>query len=459
MIEACIYPVSGAMKLWFLLFSKLFHFSDSLAWTASLFALVVSVRTLIAPVQIAQTRAARAAVAMRPELRRLREAYAERTDREAILTLRQRHKEIQEKHQYSAKAGCIPALVQVPVFLGLYQVLLRIARPKDGLDTATHAPVGLLSSQDVNGFVHSRIGEVPLTAYAAMGPEQFAFLGTTQGIVHALTLPLVLTAGVCTCINMVASIVRQRLTIDHDSRMAFRMNHLMWVFALLTPFIIIHTGLNGPIPIAICLYWVANNLWTLVQTNLTYLVMHLRRPYGEEHRAFQRERSQLRKQKAQQQRAFRRSLWRLRLLALVRPQRAKAYRAELRGKLREAKATKAGAKQRRKELAAQRKETNRQLRQERRKSQPQPPAPRARRGGKHRKPTRHSRDLYSQRGQDGMQAQQGPPRQAPTAPLPGDGHQGASERRRSEAGRHRRRGTHPNGPGPGRGNPRQTGLR
>lgn len=290
MLELFMYPVSAVMKAWHILLTSGLGINDSTAWALSLFGLVVTVRAIIAPFSWMQLKAGRITVLMRPKLRKLEKEYEKNPNADTLEHYQQRQKEIREEYGYNMSAGCVPALIQIPTFLGLYQVLLRMARPAEGLDSQVHAPIGMLSGGDVTSFLQSRIADIPLPAYSKLGDAELAHLGTTAQAVHDFTLPFVLAACVFTFLNMVMSVIRNGYSLDRDSKLAIRLNRFLLAMILLAPWAIYNGGVNGPIPVAIVLYWVANNLWTLIQNAILYTGIRLKYPYDEDYLEFQRER-------------------------------------------------------------------------------------------------------------------------------------------------------------------------
>lgn len=314
MLELFIYPVSAVMKVWHLLLHNAFGVEESMAWTLSLFGLVVTVRGIIAPFSWMQAKTGRLSVLMRPKLRQFEEEYNANPTAETLAHYNNRKKELREEYGYNVAAGCVPALIQIPVFLGLYQVLLRIARPAEGLNAATHEPIGMLSSQDVTSFTASRFGDIPLAAYASLGNEQLAHMGTTAAAVQDFVHPLVLAACLFTFTNMVISVWRNFYSIDHDSPSAIHINRFLIVSIFLAPWAIYSAGTSGPIPVAIILYWVAGNLWTLVQNSIVFAGIRMKYPYDDEYMAFHAERRSAMKQS----RSLRfKTTWRKRILRLT----------------------------------------------------------------------------------------------------------------------------------------------
>ncbi|MCS4492575.1 membrane protein insertase YidC [Corynebacterium sp. ES2794-CONJ1] len=313
MLEIFIYPVSAVMKFWHYFLHTVVGFTDSQAWVFSIFGLIVVVRALIAPTQWFILKSGRISTIMRPRIVALHAEYEDEVDPAKLKEMARREREIQKELGYTNAAGCIPPLIQIPFFIGLYQVLLRMARPKEGLDSQLHQPIGWLTSNDVSSFLSARYGDVALPAYISMSPEQLQRLETTYEAVIQFNVPLILVAGIITSINLTISTVRNRFAMDHESRVAeVLLKWMAWAIPLV-PLLLLQAGVTGPIPAAIAMYWGANNLWTLVQNATIYLILYRVMPYGEDVKQHQYTK---REERLERQRIRRRMRWRRRL-ALV----------------------------------------------------------------------------------------------------------------------------------------------
>ena len=262
MLEPFIYPVSGVLKLWHILLHSVFGMNDSTAWLVSIFGLVLTVRLFLVPFFWMQAKSARISTAMRPEQLAIKEEFAARTDKESVAEQMRREKELKERYGHKVSAGCVPALIQLPVFLGLYQVLIRMARPSDESAVAADTRIGFLNAEEIRAFLRATVNDVPLPAYISMPEQTLARLGTTAGDVRDFILPYLAGAVVFTTVNMIISIIRNQQTMDWESGLARRMHRFIIVVSVLVPFLLIWLVFNGPLPVAIVLYWFANNLWT-----------------------------------------------------------------------------------------------------------------------------------------------------------------------------------------------------
>ncbi|MDK6259413.1 MULTISPECIES: membrane protein insertase YidC [Corynebacterium] len=343
MLDAFAYPVSGIMKLWHLLLHSVLGLDGSIAWVLSLVGLVITVRGLITPFFWFQYKSGRTMALMMPELRQINEDLGERTDRSGAAEHQRRTRELYDRYNYKPLAGCVPPLIQIPAFLGLYRVIVRMARPEEGID-AEHSGIGFLNSDDVASFLETTVRDVPLPAYRTMDPALLSELGTTSSAVAHFVLPILVLAVSFTTLNMGLSIFRNFEQFNWDSRSAIVMNRFFIGMLILMPLMLFNAGWNGPLPVAIVLYWFANNLWTLSQQAIMYFFLQTRYPITDEFRAFRRERRGAHKERSAERR---RTKWRRRgkrALMFVAPWKAPALHRELRAEKKAHKKEKAEQK-------------------------------------------------------------------------------------------------------------------
>ena len=96
----------------------LFHDDVGLSWGWAIVALTFTTRLVILPLSVSQIRSMRALQAYAPQIKQLQERYKDdkqRQQRELI--------EFYRENKINPFASCIPLLLQLPVFLALYQLL------------------------------------------------------------------------------------------------------------------------------------------------------------------------------------------------------------------------------------------------------------------------------------------------------------------------------------------------
>jgi YidC/Oxa1 family membrane protein insertase len=154
-------------------------------------------------------------------------------------------------------AGCLPALIQAPVFLGLFHVL-RSFKPGWG-------QVYFFGRDDVQSFVDAKLfggpdgGGAPLSSFITMPRADLDLLGGTHSTVVAVAIPLMILAGIATHLTSRRSISRQSAEAANAPQTRIMNKVMLYLF----PFGVVA---GGPFfPLAILIYWLSNNTWTFFQ--------------------------------------------------------------------------------------------------------------------------------------------------------------------------------------------------
>ena len=259
MLDPVYYAVSAVMWCWHQLFGLLLGPSSGVAWALSVVFLVLTLRALLIRPFIAQVRSARAMRVIAPQLTELRKLYAD--DRPRLM---KETKALQSAHGVNLMGGCLPALLQLPVFLGLLHVLRYFNRPGLTFEQNAALPNYVFEPDQVRSFLEARLFGAPLSAYLSM-PQQLldSFGGHVERFdVAVVALPLMLVAAVATHFSARHSAQQQ----PPDSPTASAMRFTPWIF----PLGALAGGLFFPFPIAILIYWLTNNAWTLVQQRIVF---------------------------------------------------------------------------------------------------------------------------------------------------------------------------------------------
>jgi YidC/Oxa1 family membrane protein insertase len=250
------YPVSFIMWVWHKAFGFVFGADSGIAWVLAVIFLVFTLRAILYKPFVGQVRSMRKMQEMAPEMQKLRKKYA--NDKQKLAAEMQK---LQSENGANPLGGCLPVLVQVPVFIGLFHVLREFKPGK----TENY----FFGADEVRSFVDSdffgaKLGaSVVNTQYSTTSLAELGGNLTSQLIVM---IPLMIVAGIFTHITARHSVARQ---MANPAAMANPqtaiMNKLMlYVFP-------IGVVVGGPfLPLAILFYWVSNNLWTLGQQYVVY---------------------------------------------------------------------------------------------------------------------------------------------------------------------------------------------
>ena len=281
-LDALVLIVSAVLKLWHVFLHQGLGLHENLAWILALGGFIITVRSLLVAPTWAGFALGRKSALLRPQLTALRDEYRTRTSAEDQKELASKTAAVMREGDVNPLGGCLPVLIQMPLILGLYRVIIRIARP------TTDGAVGFLTPSDVDSFFQTRLWGQPFAAYASMPADQLAALGTTQPEVAAFIRPIVIAATVFMTVNMLVSTMRSVQTMDWSQRATVNSLIMMVVMAVYTPIMILTIAFTGPIPIAIIFYWFINNFWTLGQVVILWLLLERRYPLTDsfkQHRA------------------------------------------------------------------------------------------------------------------------------------------------------------------------------
>ena len=251
MLNFIYYPVSAIMWFWHKAFGYVFGEASGAAWALSVVFLVFTLRALLYKPFVHQVRSMRKMQEFAPEMQKLKAKYG--NDRQKLTAEMQK---LQSQQGVNPLGGCLPVLVQVPVFIGLFHVLREFEPGK----TENY----IFGAREVESFNAASLFGAKLGAWVTMGADQLAALGTSITSMLIVMIPLMIAAGVFTHITARHSVARQTEAQAANPQSAIMNKLMLYVFP-------IGVVVGAPfLPLAVLLYWVANNLWTLGQQYVVY---------------------------------------------------------------------------------------------------------------------------------------------------------------------------------------------
>jgi YidC/Oxa1 family membrane protein insertase len=159
----------------------------------------------------------------------------------------------------------------VPVFLGLFHVLRSFNRTQGGfgqiqLSVEQNRATGnyVFSPSDVAHFLDANLFGAPLSATMIQTSGLDAFTEFSRGAVIAVGVPIMILAGIATYFNSRASVSRQTPEAAANPQTAMMNKLALYVFPL-------GVVVGGPfLPLAVIMYWLANNIWTYGQQHYVF---------------------------------------------------------------------------------------------------------------------------------------------------------------------------------------------
>lgn len=251
MLNFIYYPVSAIMWFWHKAFGFVFGESSGISWALAVVFLVFTLRALLYKPFVHQVRSMRKMQEFAPEMQKLRTKYG--NDKQKLAAETQK---LQREQGVNPLGGCLPVLVQVPVFIGLFHVLREFKPGK----TENY----FFGASEVASFNEASLFGAKLGAWVTMGSDELAALGTSLLNMWLVMIPLMIAAGTFTHITARHSVARQTEAQLANPQSAIMNRLMLYVFP-------IGVVVGAPfLPLAVLLYWVANNLWTLGQQHVVY---------------------------------------------------------------------------------------------------------------------------------------------------------------------------------------------
>jgi YidC/Oxa1 family membrane protein insertase len=211
-----------------------FHTELGAPWWLSIALLTIVLRSLLFPLTVKQVRSMRAMQDLRPEMERIRAQYRDNRQRqqEEIMKLYQERK-------VNPLGGCLPILVQMPVFIGIFYVI-----------------------REFGGYtIGDRVVPPEYPSFREGGLLWFQNLSVADPL---YLLPII------SALTMLAATEITAKNIDPQQR---------WLMRLLPIGI---TVFLFNFPAGLFVYWITSNLVTLVQNYVIYNHGPGRRPPGSE---------------------------------------------------------------------------------------------------------------------------------------------------------------------------------
>jgi YidC/Oxa1 family membrane protein insertase len=265
-LDVIYYPVSAIMWVWYKAFAFLLGPSNFFAWALSVMFLVFTLRAILYKPFVRQIRTTRQMQELQPQIKALQKKYGKDRQRMAL-----EMQKLQREHGFNPILGCLPMLAQIPVFLGLYHVLRSFNRTQGGFGQPQLSPelnrsLGnyVFSATDVGHFLDANLFGAPLGATMIQTQGLGAFTEFDRAAVVAVGVPLMIAAGIATYFNSRASVARQSPEAAANPQTAMMNKLALYVFPL-------GVVVGGPfLPLAVIMYWLANNIWTFGQQHYVF---------------------------------------------------------------------------------------------------------------------------------------------------------------------------------------------
>ena len=224
--------------------------TSGLSWAAAIMLLTVCVRLLMYPLFLKQIKTQRTMQMLSPKIKELQKRH--KGDRE---TLNAEMMKLYKEHNANPFAGCLPMLLQMPVFIALFQVLSQLAPRLRGGQYFYPVKFGLDLETAMN-LQRAKIFGAPIGSGFTSPTKLLDFLGASPGPVKIVATVLILAMAGTTFVTSKQMMGRNAPT---DASQATQQKILLYVMPVML-------GLFGfQVAIGVLIYWTTTNLFSMGQ--------------------------------------------------------------------------------------------------------------------------------------------------------------------------------------------------
>jgi len=233
--------------------------SSGWSWALAIVLLTATVRLVLFPLFVKQIRSQRKMTTLQPLIKELQAKH--KGDRE---TLNVEMMKLYKEHGANPVAGCLPLILQMPIFISLFRVLRGFQpRLQAGGGYQFHEFHGITATT-VKEAGRAKVFGAPIAGGFNSPIPLLKALGADQGPVRIVTLTLIILMGVTTFITQKQLMAKNAPT---DSSAATQQKVLLYVM----PVMMAVFGIN--VALGVLIYWTTTNLWSMAQQRIVIKAM------------------------------------------------------------------------------------------------------------------------------------------------------------------------------------------
>ncbi|MEN9954173.1 MAG: rane protein insertase YidC [Actinomycetota bacterium] len=242
-----LWPIKWLVELVLVGFHTLFtamglESNSGISWVLAVVGLVLVVRAALIPVFVKQIKSQRNMMLVQPELKKLQDKYKGKTDRDSRERMAREQMELYKRTGSNPLSSCLPLLLQMPIFTGLFFVLNDAGNNKSG--------VGLLTQEMAISFSQAEIFGAKLSD---------TFFGSDL-------INVKIIAGIMIVAMTASQFITQKQIMTKNQNPDVQNSQFMQTQKILLyvlPFVFLISGVS--FPLGVMTYWLVSNFWTMGQ--------------------------------------------------------------------------------------------------------------------------------------------------------------------------------------------------
>ncbi|HEV7567461.1 MAG: YidC/Oxa1 family rane protein insertase [Microbacteriaceae bacterium] len=252
-IGTVLWPIKWVIELILVAFHSLFTAigmspADGLTWVLSIVGLTVVVRAALIPIFVRQIKNQRRMLEVAPQLKKIQDKYKGKKDQFSREAMSRETMELYKKTGTNPLSSCLPLLLQMPIFFGLFQTLEAAAKSQAGVGPMS----ALLGAQ----FGHSKLFGVAQLSQSFSGALSEKPQNVAVMVIAAIMVVLMTGSQFFTQLQ----IVSKNMSAETKASPQFKQQRIL---LYLLPFVFLFSGFA--FPLGVMFYWLTSNIWTMVQ--------------------------------------------------------------------------------------------------------------------------------------------------------------------------------------------------
>ncbi len=218
---------------------------DGWTWVLSIVGLVLVVRAALIPIFVRQIKSQRRMLEVAPQIKKIQDKYKGKKDQFSREAMSRETMELYKRTGTNPLSSCLPLLLQMPIFFGLFSVL------NDAQNPNIEAGVGLLNSELSKSFANSEILGAPLRLAISTADGNLAVIIIASVMVVLMTASQFITQ---------LQIMSKNQSAEMKASPMYRQQRIL---LYILPLVFLFSGFT--FPLGVMMYWLVSNFWTMGQ--------------------------------------------------------------------------------------------------------------------------------------------------------------------------------------------------
>ncbi len=226
---------------------------SGLSWVLSITALVLVVRAALIPVFVRQIKSQRRMMEIAPDLKKIQDKYRGKKDQFSREAMSRETMALYSKAGTNPFASCLPLLLQMPIFFGLFRVLINAGEEVEG--------VSFMTRDLARSFANAELfGSAPLKA------AMFEVFEEGSAYIGGQAVAIVLIAAVMVVLMSGSQFITQLQIMSKNQSPEMKaspMYRQQRILLYVLPLVFLFSGVF--FPLGVMFYWLVSNFWTMGQ--------------------------------------------------------------------------------------------------------------------------------------------------------------------------------------------------